>query len=116
MGPIVHDPKSVQPEKMKEVATAEDMSVDAVKLASMMGPSTGRTKDMKHFGVPNTHFSVTEPGASSHLVFVPEGRVHGGSLMAMLAGGSGVGSSSNQGRIIDPSDQRNSNVMLQSWI
>lgn len=99
LGPIVHDPKGAQPENMKEVATAEDMSVDAVKLASMMGPSTGRTKlDMKHFGVPNTHFSVTEPGASSHLVFVPEGRVHGGSLMAMLAGGSGVGSSKQPGQ------------------
>ncbi|KAJ4832354.1 hypothetical protein Tsubulata_002152 [Turnera subulata] len=115
LGPIIQDPNGGRPGKMKDIAPAEDMSVDIVKMATIMGTSAGRTNpNMNHFGVSNAHLSGAGP--SSLPVLVPEGRVHGGSLMAMLTVGSGVGSSSNHGGVGDPSDQRKSYITPQSWI
>ncbi|EEF51275.1 transcription factor, putative [Ricinus communis] len=114
LGPIIQEPKSIQTEKMKEVMIAEDMNVD--NLGSSMGASSSKSTDLKHFGVPNAHIPAGEAGMSSMPVFVPEGRVHGGSLMAMLAGDSSVGSSSNLVVAGNPSDPRKTYMVPQSWM
>ncbi|KAJ7010558.1 hypothetical protein NC653_001113 [Populus alba x Populus x berolinensis] len=117
LGPMVQDPKISQSEKTKEVVTVEDMTVDIVKMGTRARDSSGRTaSDLKHFGVSNAHLSASEAGLSSRPVFVSEGRVHGGSLMAMLAGGSGVGSCSNQIVAGDPPEPRKSYITTQNWI
>jgi hypothetical protein len=114
---MVQDPKISQSEKMKEVVTAEDMTIDIVKMGTSAAASTGRTTtDLKHFGDSSTPISVREAGLSSIPVFVSEGRVRGGSLMAMIAGGFGVGSSSNQVVAGDPSEPRKSYVIHQNWM
>ncbi|KDP25357.1 hypothetical protein JCGZ_20513 [Jatropha curcas] len=113
LGPIIHEPKISQPQKLKEVA-AEDMNVDIVKMGSNLGASASKpTSDLKDFAVPNAHIPVGEAGLSSVPVFVPEGRVHGGSLMAMLAGGSGTGSRSLGS---DPSEPQKSFIVPKSWM
>lgn len=100
-----------------KVATAEDMTVDIVKMGTSAGDSMGRTTSgLKHFGVTNAHLSAREAGLSSKPAFVSEGRVHGGSLMAMLAGGSGVGTCSDQIVAGDPSEPRKSYLMTQNWM
>ncbi|PNT45393.1 hypothetical protein POPTR_003G134200v4 [Populus trichocarpa] len=117
LGPMVQDPKISQSEKMKEVVTAEDMTIDIVKMGTSAAASTGRTTtDLKHFGDSSTPISVREAGLSSIPVFVSEGRVRGGSLMAMIAGGFGVGSSSNQVVAGDPSEPKKSYVIHQNWM
>jgi len=117
LGPMVQDPKISQSEKTKEVVTVEDMTVDIVKMGTSARDSLGRTtSDLKHFGVSNAHLSASEAGLSSMPVFVSEGRVHGGSLMAMLAGGSGVGSCSNQIVAGDPPEPRKSYITTQNWM
>ncbi|KAK9927074.1 hypothetical protein M0R45_024276 [Rubus argutus] len=77
LGPIVQDPKLGNLEKAKEV---DEMNVDyAMTIGSIATNSASRScSDLKQGGN-----SVGQPS-----VIVPEGRVHGGSLMALLAGGS----------------------------
>ncbi|XVF10494.1 hypothetical protein REPUB_Repub07fG0187900 [Reevesia pubescens] len=105
LGPIVQDPKFSKPGKMKEIVIAEDMNVDTMKMGSGIEASAGRTySGFNHHGVPNVPNSV------------PEGRVHGGSLMAMLVGGSGLGSSNSEGLVGDPSQPSKAFIAPQSWM
>lgn len=116
LGPVVLDPNLHKPEKMKEVVTADDMNVDIMKMGSGLGSSAGKSSDSKH-GASNVSDSVGGGGFPSVPVFVPEGRVHGGSLMAMLAGSSGV--SSNSSKVVvacDPLVTGKSSIMPQSWM
>lgn len=78
---------------MKEVIT-EDMNVDVVKMGSSVVTSAGRTD-----------LNIPAP------VFLPEGRVHGGSLMAMLTGSSGIGSSSSKG-VVSASSEPTKTYMM----
>lgn len=113
---MVQDPKLNKPEKMEEVVTADDMNVDIMKMGSGLGTSAGKSSDSKH-GVANAGNSVGGGGHPSVPVFVPEGRVHGGSLMAMLAGSSGV--SSNSSKFVVAGDALmtgKSSIMPQSWM
>ncbi|KAL4283476.1 hypothetical protein GQ457_16G026110 [Hibiscus cannabinus] len=90
LGPIVLDPKLCNSGKMKEIATTEDTNADTMKTWNGIDPSAGGTcSSLNQHGVPHASSSVGKGGFS---VFAPEGRVHGGSLMAMLAGGSGLAS------------------------
>lgn len=117
LGPAVQDPKLSKPEKSKEVIT-EEMTVDIMKMGSSVGTSAGKTcSDLKKYEVLK-HITAGEGGLSSMSVLVPEGRVHGGSLMAMLTGSSDIGcSSSNKGRDGDPSSEPwNSYMLPQSWM
>lgn len=68
LGPMIQDPKP-KSEKMKEIVNSEMMNIDFMKSTAF---------DLKRFG----------EGPSLAPVLIPEGRVHGGSLMAMLAGSS----------------------------
>ncbi|KAJ8764875.1 hypothetical protein K2173_010340 [Erythroxylum novogranatense] len=94
LAPMVEDPKISQTEKVKEVAT-EDINDDIVNKDTNLGASeVGNISGLKHLGIANAYISVVEAAMSSMSAFVPEGRVHGGSLMTMLACGSGVNSTS----------------------
>ncbi|KAJ6703523.1 F22C12.10 [Salix viminalis] len=111
LGPMVQDPNISQSEKMKEAVTAEDMTIGIVKTGTST-PASGRTTtNLKHFGDSSTSVSVREAGLSSLPAFVSEGRVHGGSLMAMIASVSGGGSSNNQVVAGDPSEPKKSYVI-----
>ncbi|XVE57981.1 hypothetical protein DITRI_Ditri04bG0133100 [Diplodiscus trichospermus] len=106
LGPIVQDPKFSESEKMKEIVTADDMIVDTMKVGNGLEDSADRTcSGLNQYGIPNAHNSVGEGGLS---VFVPEGRVHGGSLMAMLG--------KSEGLVGDPSEPTKSFMAPQSWI
>ncbi|KAM4123268.1 hypothetical protein ACB094_01G146800 [Castanea mollissima] len=98
LGLMVQDPKLSQPEKMKEVIT-EDMNVDVVKMGSSIVTLAGRT-------------DLNKPAP----VFLPEGRVHGGSLMAMLTGSSGIGSSSSKGVVGASSEPTKTYMMPHGWM
>ncbi|XWS48858.1 hypothetical protein CRYUN_Cryun13aG0112800 [Craigia yunnanensis] len=114
LGPIVQDPKLSKSEKMKEFVTVEDMNVDITKMGSIIEASAGRTcSGLNQNGIPDARNFVGEGGFS---VFVPEGRVHGGSLMAMLVGGSGLGSGNSEGLAGDPSEPSKSFMAPQSWM
>lgn len=102
---------------MKEVASPEDMNVDIVKMAATLGTSVSiGTSDLRYVVVPNAPLTVAEPGQAALPELISEGRVHGGSLMAILSGGSSVASSSNQVVAGESADLRNSNIMPQSWM
>ncbi|GAV63520.1 hypothetical protein CFOL_v3_07038 [Cephalotus follicularis] len=88
LGLIVQDPKLSRPEKMRGVLTTEDTNVDMMKRGSVGATSGSSHSGLNQYGGQNAHISVGEGGLSSIPVFIPEGRVHGGSLMAMLAGSS----------------------------
>lgn len=108
LGPMVQDPKLSKLEKMKEVVTAEDMSVDIKKMGTEA--PAGRTwASWEQYAAPNANVAVAEGG-------VPEGRVHGGSLLAMLASSSGIGSSNSKGVASEPSEPSSSFMMPRSWI
>ncbi|KAF5734219.1 hypothetical protein HS088_TW16G00664 [Tripterygium wilfordii] len=97
LGPMVVDPKLSKSKNMKEVIDVEDMNVDVVKMGNAVGNlAVSSYSDLKQQGLPNDHTIVKKGGLSATPVFVPEGRVHGGSLLAMLAGSSGHGSSSER--------------------
>ncbi|KAG6633986.1 uncharacterized protein LOC122289630 [Carya illinoinensis] len=92
LGPMVQDPNLNQ--QGREVIT-RDMNVDVLNIGNNMGALAGRTySDSKQFGVPIAQISVGEGNLSSVPVYLPEGRVHGGSLIALLTSSSGLGSSS----------------------
>lgn len=102
MGPMVQDPKLGKPEKMKEVVIADEMNVDVMNIGSSIRTSaSGTCSDLK------------QGGQSSAPVLVPEGRVHGGSLMALLAGGSDSNTSSIGNTSSGP---KKSYMMPQNWM
>lgn len=61
-----------------------------------------------------THPQVTfeAENASMNKISLPEGRVHGGSLMAMIMGGT---SKANQAASV-PSEPGNASPLLHSWV
>lgn len=104
----VQDPHVSKPDELKQV----NMNMDMMKI---MG-SLGSAADVKQYGVANAHVSAAEGGHLPMSVAVPEGRVHGGSLLAMLAGSSGPGSSSRSGLVSDSSESMKSHALPQRWI
>lgn len=79
LGSAILDSTPQNPGKMKEIVNAEDLYINIMKMGSNVLTSTG----WKYFGFNQASMPVG--GSSSS---VSEGRVHGGSLMAMLACGS----------------------------
>ncbi|KAL8150402.1 hypothetical protein V2J09_020210 [Rumex salicifolius] len=77
LGPLVHTPASTE---------TVDMNVDY----SVFGCSDANSAGQSSFQTNHDHFASASKGSSSK---APEGRVHGGSLLAMLAAGTKHGSS-----------------------
>lgn len=97
------------PEKMKGIAHVEDICFDVTKMHSS-GMTSGDGSDMKYLGFNQPNIPVG--GSSSS---VSEGRVHGGSLMALLAGGSGRTSNSSKGAVT-ASEPGSSFVVSKNWM
>lgn len=75
---MVHDPKLKMPEKIKDVLpTSDNMNVDTTNIGGTPMESS----------VPNW-LQTGASNAADVRAREPEGRVHGGSLLAMLKGGS----------------------------
>lgn len=97
----VQDPHVSKPDELKQVVTVRDMDMNLKKVETAAVSAR------------------VSAGEGSHLpmsVAVPEGRVHGGSLLAMLAGSSGLGSTSRRGLVSDPSELVKPYVLPRSWI
>lgn len=76
LGVIFQDPKLKRPENIEEVLS-RDMIADNIDIGGGGGGS--------HFYMNDSHLSPAVKGSSSGPI--PEGRVHGGSLMAVLKNG-----------------------------
>ncbi|OVA07858.1 hypothetical protein BVC80_7559g2 [Macleaya cordata] len=118
LGPTVHDPKPSKHDKMKGVVTVEDMHVEVTKIGSGGGtfagwngfdPKGSGNPDISLQLLPGAHLPISTRGTPPGPVAVPEGRVHGGGLMAMLA------SSKNQ-VVGGPSEQGRSYMMPHNWM
>ncbi|XP_022996316.1 uncharacterized protein LOC111491580 [Cucurbita maxima] len=81
LGPNTQQPNLSKTEKMKDVVMEDYMNEDLIMVRGKMSPNLRK-------------YAVSEAEKPSKSVIVPEGRVHGGSLLAMLACSSGLGSSS----------------------
>ncbi|RVX04218.1 putative WRKY transcription factor 19 [Vitis vinifera] len=94
----VQIPTPSKPEKMKDVVTTEDMNVDIMKMmgSSIVNPAGWTGLELKQVGLPQPHLPAREIRPSPVPVLAPEGRVHGGSLMAMLAGSPGLSPSDSK--------------------
>ncbi|XP_042506046.1 uncharacterized protein LOC122082502 [Macadamia integrifolia] len=110
--------KPCKPAKLKEVVT-EDMHVDVMKMNS--GNFAGWSGfDSNGYGhptiavqlTPQLHFPPGKSGLPTGPATLPEGRVHGGILMAMLASGAGL--TSNQA-VGGPSEPGTSNK-VPDWM
>ncbi|KAL4296662.1 hypothetical protein GQ457_12G000830 [Hibiscus cannabinus] len=114
LGPIVLDPKLSNSGKMKGIATTEDVNVNTMIMWSGIEPSAGRTcSSLDQYGVPYGSNSVGQGGFPA---LAPEGRVHGGSLMAMLAGDSGLASVNTAGFAGNASEPNKSLKSPQNWM
>ncbi|KAL3844529.1 hypothetical protein ACJIZ3_001932 [Penstemon smallii] len=105
IGTVVQDCNDNQPGKMKQIFTDEDMNVDIVNMETT--PSS-----WNYSGLQKTHFPVGSQPTSRK---VPEGRVHGGNLMSMLAGSPGFNFTSSTD-MVSPSEKEKSFVTHQTWM
>ncbi|KAL6986339.1 hypothetical protein U1Q18_019707 [Sarracenia purpurea var. burkii] len=108
VGAMVQDPKPTKPEKMKEVVNAED-------IIPIPGPTSTQWKQFK---LQQARLRNRDGGLSATPVLVPEGRVHGGSLMAMLAesSGRGLNGSKSKSVVVGSSDSGKSHAMPHYWM
>jgi hypothetical protein len=108
------------PDHLKQVLFNKEMEVAMMKIGSSLGTATatGTCSDLNQLEVATARTSAEEGGHFPMSVAVPEGRVHGGSLMAILSAGSSSGTSSGKGLASgDPSIPiKGYNTMPQSWI
>lgn len=110
----VQDPHSSKPGEPKQVLLDRD-----IEMAMMKGTAAAprSCSVLKQYEVASADFSAEEGDHFPRPVAVPEGRVHGGSLMAMLTGNSSGGSSSRKGLAsTNPSEPIKGHFMPQSWI
>lgn len=107
LGAIVQDAKSTKPEKMKQLMVADDMNVDLLKDSSVVTASVG--SGWKYMGPLQA--SVTNTAALP----IPEGRVHGGSLMAVLSGTPPISLNSNRNDV-NPSHPPVKSWIYQNWM
>ncbi|KAF8380128.1 hypothetical protein HHK36_027609 [Tetracentron sinense] len=125
LGPTVQDPKSSKLEKMKEVVTVEDMHLDVMKIGNGGGNLGGWNGfDSRGYGnpaislqiAPHFNLPIRKAGPPPVPVSLPEGRVHGGSLMAMLVDSTGDRPSIKNQVVGGPSEPGKSYTMPHSWM
>ncbi|XP_059662263.1 uncharacterized protein LOC132308254 [Cornus florida] len=108
---VIQDPKPTIAEKIKEVVNVDDMSVDIIKTEGNAATLAGFTGlKGKQFGLQQACLPVGEGGPSFIPGLVPEGRVHGGSLLVMLSGSSGLGLSGSKNVIVGSSKPGKSHI------
>ncbi|CAA2993042.1 uncharacterized protein LOC111368464 [Olea europaea var. sylvestris] len=84
IGSVFQESKSNQPAKMNGILTAEDESVEISKIEDNVVTSANI---WNYHALQQSHLHI---GRSPSLGTIPEGRVHGGNLIAMLVGSSGI--------------------------
>lgn len=102
LGPISQEPNLSKAEKMKGVVMEDYMHEDLIEVGGRVGPHV-------------EHCAVSESEEPSTSVLVPEGRVHGGSLLAILACSSGLGPSSKNA-VSGPEQPMEPHIMPRSWV
>lgn len=109
---VIQDPKPSETETTEELSVAQNMNVDVLKMGTAVAsPGFKPCVDLSDYE------ALSDVGIPSTSASVPEGRVHGGSLMAMLAGGSGFGSNSGlKSFTCDPSESSNAQVVPERWM
>ncbi|KAK7318159.1 hypothetical protein RJT34_02858 [Clitoria ternatea] len=113
LGSVVEDPRSSKTDELKQRLIDKNMDMDLMKIGTA---APGACSDFKPYEVATVHVSAKEGVHLPISAAVPEGRVHGGSLMAMLTGSSARGSSGGRGLVSDPSEPIIGYPMPQSWI
>ncbi|XP_010533616.1 PREDICTED: uncharacterized protein LOC104809354 [Tarenaya hassleriana] len=91
---VIQDPKLSETETTEEFSVSQDMNIDVLKMGTAVR-SPGCKPCINILGDYEALPDAGKAGSSSTSAAVPEGRVHGGSLMAMLASGSSFGSGSS---------------------
>ena len=100
-------PVTVKPENLKDIAVEGGMFPKTVNVGSHVSWSV--PADTHKFMHPMVAF---QPKSLS----LPEGRVHGGSLMAFLSGGAAVGSQSSDHAEAVTSKQGSANAGMHRWV
>lgn len=93
---------------MKDDMAGEQMNIDVSGASTLKSHS-----NLKHYGSSSSRFSIEEAVPSASVVAI-EGRVHGGSLVAMLMGGLTHGPGSSESPSREPSDIEKSNYLMMS--
>ncbi|KAK3434284.1 hypothetical protein EUGRSUZ_D01792 [Eucalyptus grandis] len=106
VGPILQGQKVTQPEEMEEVVNTEDMNIDVGNICNL---------DLNQFEPGSSKLPIAQSPSDSSTV-ASEGRVHGGSLMAMLNGGIALGSDKDKSLESDEPETGKSLVVPRRWI
>ncbi|XP_077227399.1 uncharacterized protein LOC143860576 [Tasmannia lanceolata] len=118
LGHTGQDPKPRKSEKLKQV-DFEEMHIDAVKTGISMenfvgwndfDPKSNTDPAISMQLQPQVHLAIGKQVPTPCSVALPEGRVHGGSLMAMLV--SGAGNPVESG----PSEQERPYMVAHNWM
>ncbi|KAL0312519.1 UNVERIFIED_CONTAM: hypothetical protein Sradi_5651200 [Sesamum radiatum] len=109
IGIVVQESKVNQPVKMNPIFTVEDMSVDNTKMENSVVTCTS---SWNYFGNQPAHLPV---GSNPSLGKVPEGRVHGGNLIAMFAG-SPVINIASSGDMVGPPEPEKAFTTHRTWM
>jgi len=115
LGSVVQNPHSSKTDELKQLLVDKNMDIDMMKIGNSLGPGA-TCSDFKHCEAVTAHVSAKECGHLPMSVAVPEGRVHGGSLMAMLTGSSSRGTSSGRSLVSDPSEPVKGYPVPQNWM
>ncbi|TKY70990.1 WRKY transcription factor 19 [Spatholobus suberectus] len=116
LGPVIQDTHVIKLDELKQIVINHDIDVDMMKMGSPRTDGAITCSDVELNEVESTCLPAREDGHTPMSVAVPEGRVHGGSLMAMLMGSSGLGTSSGRGLLSDPSETIKASIAPQSKI
>ncbi|KAL0324248.1 UNVERIFIED_CONTAM: hypothetical protein Scaly_2391900 [Sesamum calycinum] len=109
IGIVVQEFKVNQPVKMNPIFTVEDMSVDNTIMENSIVTCTS---SWNYFGNQPAHLPV---GSNPSLGKVPEGRVHGGNLIAMFAG-SPVINVASSGDMVGPPKPEKAFTTQKTWM
>ncbi|WVZ10918.1 hypothetical protein V8G54_015448 [Vigna mungo] len=102
-GPVIENTRDKLGE-LKQIIVNQDMDVDMIKMGNPQKDDAITCSDAKLNKVAIAHLPAGEEDHTPMLVAGPEGRVHGGSLMAMLKGNSSLSTSLGKGLLSDPSE------------
>ncbi|KAL5181958.1 putative WRKY transcription factor 19 [Glycine soja] len=113
LGPVIQDSHVSKLDEPKQIVINQDIDVDMMKMGSPRAAGVITCSDVKLNEVASTRLPSGEDGHTPMSVAVPEGRVHGGSLMAPLMGSSGLGTSSGRDLLSDQSETIKAGILPQ---
>nr|GMD97635.1 putative wrky transcription factor 19 [Ipomoea batatas] len=105
IGVIVQDTTPNKPEKLNNTVSHDDMNVDTIKMETSVLTSQNSSSG-KCFGLKQASMPVR----------APEGRVHGGILMALLTNNNSGLSLGNNTGMVNPSEPGKTYTVSQNWM